>query len=135
MKTFDVQNIEVMVDAERAFDYIADARNLPEWTNAFAEAGNGHARLHTPDGQVDIGLAVLSDRVTGTIDWVLSFPDGSVAKAFSRVMALESNRCLFSFTLTPPPVPLEALEGALEAQSRTLAGELVKLKSRLENLP
>jgi hypothetical protein len=134
MKTFDVQNIEVKVNAERAFDYIAEAGNLPDWTNAFAKAGNGRARMVTPDGEVDIGLAVVSDRNTGIIDWVLSFPDGSVAKAFSRVMALESSRCLYSFTLTPPPVPLEALEGALEAQSRTLAGELATLRLRLENL-
>jgi hypothetical protein len=39
MKTFDVQNIEVKVDAERAFDYLADAGNLPDWTNAFARPG------------------------------------------------------------------------------------------------
>jgi hypothetical protein len=34
--------------------------------------------------------------------------------------------------LMAPPVPLEALEGALDAQRRTLAGELIRLKAVLE---
>ncbi len=38
----------------------------------------------------------------------------------------------FSFTLTPPPVPLEELEGALEQQTVILEKELEKLKGILE---
>ena len=49
------------------------------------------------------------------------------------VVQIDRDRCIFSFVLTPPPVPLEQLEGALEAQSRTLAEELKKLKEILEH--
>lgn len=62
----------------------------------------------------------------------MTFPDRSVATAFSRVVEMDPDHCIFTFVLTPPPVPLEQLEGALEAQSRTLAEELKKLKKILE---
>jgi hypothetical protein len=55
-----------------------------------------------------------------------------VATAFSRVVAIQENQCVYSFILTPPPVPMEQLEGALESQSQTLAKELRKLKQILE---
>jgi hypothetical protein len=62
----------------------------------------------------------------------MTFPDRSVATAFSRVVELDRDRCIFSFVLTRPPVPLEQPEGALEAQSRRLTEELRKLKEILE---
>ena len=62
----------------------------------------------------------------------MTFPDGSVATAFSRVVEIDATSCVYSFVLTPPPVPLEQLEGALEAQSRTLAEELARLKQVVE---
>ena len=62
----------------------------------------------------------------------MTFPDRSVATAFSRVVEADEDRCIFSITLMPPPVPLEQLEGTLDAQSRTLAEELKKLKEILE---
>lgn len=48
-------------------------------------------------------------------------------------METARERCVYSFVLTPPPVPLEQMEGALAAQSITLAKELRQLKSILEN--
>ncbi|MEQ1597233.1 MAG: SRPBCC family protein [Casimicrobium sp.] len=133
MKMFDVQGIEIRAAYERAFSYIADPMHLPKWTNAFATVSNGRAMLRTPQGELEIGLVVQSSPEHGTVDWLMTFPDGSVATAFSRVMRLDAQYCVYTFVLTPPPVPLEQLEGALQAQSKTLAEELHHLKQILEN--
>jgi hypothetical protein len=132
MKNFDLQGIELNVPRERAHAFIADPQQLPRWTSAFASVGAGSALMRTPGGEVDVGLRVEACAAQGTVDWHMTFPDGSVASAFSRVVDLGGERSAFSFVLTAPPVPLEQLEGALEAQSRTLREELVKLKRVLE---
>jgi len=132
MKKFDVQGIDLQATQRRAFSYIADPTHLPQWTSAFASVANGRAVMRTPNGEVEIGLTVESSEEQGTVDWLMTFPDGSVATAFSRVMKLDAKSCVFAFVLTPPPVPLEQLEGVLEAQSRTLAEELQSLKRILE---
>jgi hypothetical protein len=36
MKTFDVQAISLHVTQQQAFTFIADAKNLPDWAQAFA---------------------------------------------------------------------------------------------------
>jgi len=133
VKNFDVQGIDLNVSRRQAWAFIADPVQLPRWTNAFASVTPGHAVLRTPGGEVLADLEVDASPEQGTIDWRITFPDRSVATAFSRVVAVDPERCIFSFVLTPPPVPLEKLEGALEAQSRTLAEELEKLKRILEN--
>ena len=132
MKRFDVQGTHLQATARRAFSYIADPTHLPQWTSAFASVASGRAVMRTPNGEVEIDLMVQSSEEQGTIDWLMTFPDGSVATAFSRVVKLDSKSCAFAFVLTPPPVPLEQLEGALAAQSRTLAGELQNLKGTVE---
>jgi hypothetical protein len=132
MKTFDVQGIDLRVPRDRAFAYIADPARLPAWTSAFASVAGGRAVLRTPSGEVEIALGVDASPDRGTVDWHMTFPDGSVASAYSRLVRTGREACVFSFVLTPPPVPLEQLEGALEAQSRTLAEELRKLKGLLE---
>ncbi|SHO58758.1 SRPBCC family protein [Vibrio quintilis] len=131
---YDVQHTGLNVPASQAFSYIADPQKLPQWTNAFVSVDeHGHATLVTPEGQVDILLDVVSDPDTGTIDWIMHFPDGSTGTAYSRVIRLTADTCAYSFTLTPPPVQLEQLEGALAAQSEILAQELLRLKAQLED--
>lgn len=88
--------------------------------------------MRTPAGSVTIALSVRSSRVQGTVDWLMTFPDGSVAKAFSRVIDNGPNSSIYSFLLTVPPVPLEQLEGALEQQWQTLREELTRLQGLLE---
>jgi hypothetical protein len=132
MKSFDVQGIDLNVPRSKALTFIADPMQLPRWTSAFASVTPGRAVMRTPSGEVIIDLEVESSLERGTIDWRMTFPDRSVATAFSRVVEIDRDRCIFSFVLTPPPVPLEQLEGALEAQSRTLAEELQELKKILE---
>jgi hypothetical protein len=132
MKTFDVQSIELEVPSERAFAYLADPVRLPEWTSAFARVQDGRALLRTPQGETEIQLAVNAHAGAGTVDWRMSFADGSVAMAYSRLVPAGGERCIYSFVLMAPPVPLEQLEGALAAQSRTLAEELGTLRRVLK---
>jgi len=132
MRRFDVQGIEIEAPREKIFAFLRDPGNLPQWTRAFASAGNGCARLETPAGTVDIALDVSADPRAGTIDWRLTFPDGSVGVAQSRVTETTRGTCVYSFVLHAPPVALEQIEGALDAQRATLREELATLKSLME---
>lgn len=96
MKSYDMQGIDLLVPRERAFAFIADPQQLPRWTNAFASVAEGRALMRTPNGEVEISLAVRSSVEHGTVDWLMTFPDGGVATAFSRVIELDRERCLFS---------------------------------------
>ena len=127
MKNFDAQSIEIQTGFHHAFTYIANPKTLPEWTHAFKRVSDGTAMMATPQGSVPIRLAVNSSSRHGMIDWIMDFPDGSRATAFSRLVEAGKNRCVYTFTLMPPPVPLEQLEGALEQQAKTLQEELARL--------
>jgi uncharacterized protein YndB with AHSA1/START domain len=131
MKIFDVQSIAIEAPAEAVFTYVADPRRLPEWTHAFRAVANGRATLQTPRGTVEIGLDVRAVREQGTVDWAMTFPDGSVGRAHSRVVPAAPGSCIYTFVLLAPPVPLEQVEGALEEQSRSLTQELARLRERL----
>jgi len=133
MKTYDVQSIEMDVAPRKAFDVIADPTQLPRWAEAFESADRTSARLRTPDGVVPISLVTDALAAAGTIDWQMTFPDGTVARAHSRVVGLGHGRSVYTFVLHAPPVPLEAIEGALEAQRVTLGRELQRLKVLLEH--
>ncbi len=130
MPDFDVQTVELAAPFDVAFRYVADPRTLPEWTHAFRSVSEGRATLATPRGAVDIGLEVRASRETGTVDWIMTLPGGSVGRAFSRLVD-RGGRSLFSFILLAPPAPLEQVEGALEEQSATLREELRTLQRKL----
>jgi hypothetical protein len=132
MKTFDVQNTVINAPIERAFDFIAATENLPRWASAFQRVSDGKALMQSPAGSVEIALRVDASRKWGTVDWSMTFPDGSVAKAYSRLVDQGSDSCIYSFLLTAPPVPLENIEGALDQQSRILVEELASLRKILE---
>ena len=131
MRDFDVQTIELSGSLERAFRYVADPRTLPEWTHAFRSVDNGRATLATPKGSVVVGLEVRASLESGTVDWFMTFPDGSVGRALSRLVPLDDARVLYSFVLLAPPVPLEQVEGALAEQAKVLRQELTALQKRL----
>ena len=132
MVMFDVQGVEIQAGPDRVFDFVRNPRNLPRWARAFRVADDAQAQLETPDGEVKIKLKTSTDDTARTVDWRMEFPDGSVGLAQSRVTGTTRGTSIYSFVLHAPPVPLEALEGALEAQRRTLATELATLKSLLE---
>lgn len=131
MKNFDVQSIGLPVSADAAFDYISQPSNLPKWTNAFARADTATADLVTPNGEVRIKLQTVISRDAGSVDWLMTFPDGTTGAAYSRTTPNGNDGSIFSFVLMAPPVPLEALEGALETQKGILACELEELKEIL----
>ncbi len=132
MRTFDVQGIEIQASRTVVFAYIRDPRNLPKWAHAFRRADDERATLATPNGSVEVGLSIEADEGAGTVDWELLFPDGSSGIAQSRVTQTPRGSSIFSFILHAPPVPLEQLEGALDAQRVTLQQELAQLKRILE---
>ena len=132
MRMFDVQGIEIVATRAKVFEFVRKPGNLPQWAHAFVAADEGRARLETPAGAVEVGLDVFADAETGTVDWRLAFPDGGVGIAQSRVTETTRRTCIYSFVLHAPPVALERVEGALEAQSATLRSELATLKSLME---
>jgi len=131
MKTFDVQGVELAAPFDTAFSYISEPRNLPNWARAFKAVSDGKALLETGNGAVEIQLLVATSRERGTIDWIMEFPDGSTAVAYSRLVDIGKNRSIYSFVLLPPPVPLEQLEGTLNEQAHILRLELTNLKAIL----
>lgn len=132
MRDYDVQSIDLDVDRDAAFDFIADVSCLPRWTSAFAEVSGGRAVMRTPAGEAEVELEVAADRARGTVDWIMTFADGSKETAYSRLVARDGSRTIFSFVLLPPQAALEELEGGLEQQAATLAEELARLKRELE---
>jgi hypothetical protein len=132
MRMFDVQGVEIRAPHQKVFEFLRVPDNLPRWAHAFVSAGNGRARLETPAGSVDVALEVEANQEAGTVDWRLTFPDGAVGLAQSRVTETTRDTCIYSFVLHAPPVALEQLEGALDAQSAQLRTELTMLKSLME---
>ena len=132
MRMFDVQGIEIEAPRRKVFEFLKEPGNLPLWAHAFVSAGDGRARLETPEGAVEVGLDVSTDADMGVVDWRLVFPDNSVSVAQSRVTETMRGTCIYSFVLHAPPVALEQVEGALEAQCTLLQSELATLKSLLE---
>ena len=132
MRTFDVQGIEIMAPRQKVFEFVKEPTNLSKWAHAFVSVDENRARLETPRGAVDIGLRVSADAETGVVDWRLAFPDGTIGLAQSRVTETTRGTSIYSFVLHAPPVALEELEGALEAQRAILRSELVTLKSLME---
>jgi hypothetical protein len=129
---FDIQGIEIAAPRRKVFEFLREPANLPRWAHAFVSAGNGRARLETPAGAVDICLGVTAEADTGIVDWRLTFPDGGIGLAQSRVTETTRGTCIYSFVLHAPPVALEHIEGALDAQRAILQSELATLKSLME---
>ena len=132
MRMFDVQGIEIVATRAKFFEFLKEPGNLPQWAHAFVSAEEGRARLETPAGAVDVGLDVSADAEAGTVDWRLAFPDGTIGVAQSRVTETSRGTSIYSFVLHAPPVALEQVEGALEAQRAILQSELATLKSLME---
>ena len=132
MRMFDVQGIEIAATPGKVFEFLREPGNLPRWAHAFVSADEGHARLQTPAGALEARLTVSADEKTGTVDWRLEFPDGTVGIAHSRVTGTSRGTSVYSFVLHAPPVALEEVEGALEAQRALLQSELATLKALME---
>ena len=130
-KNHDVQSVNIPTTTEKAFNYIANPNNLPKWTGAFSQADEKAALLITPNGELKIGLETKVNIESGTVDWYMTMPDGSVGVAYSRVVGGPDGKAIYSFVLIAPPVPLEQIEEALSAQMIQLKEELEKLRTIL----
>ena len=131
MDSFRVESIRIKGAPEKTFRYVADPKNLPDWTHAFKTVQNGKAVMATPDGTVEVALEVKASAHEGTIDWHMTFPDGNVASAYSRLLPDSDGQSIYTFVLMAPPVPLEELEGTLNQQAGILREELAKLNAIL----
>lgn len=129
---FSVQNVLINSPLIKVFNFIAEPLNLPKWTNAFKSADHESALLVTPGGEIKIGLETRASKEAGTIDWYMKMPDGSIGKAYSRVVENSDGTSIYSFILLAPPVPIEKLEGTLKEQEGILSKELKNLKRILE---
>ena len=132
MQMFDVQGIEIAASPQAVFEFVRRPANLPRWAHAFETADDHRACLKAAEGVVEIELTTAVDPASRTVDWRLEFPDGNVALAQSRVTPTTRGTSIYSFVLHAPPVPLEQIEGALDAQRRTLRTELATLKQVIE---
>lgn len=126
-RNFDVQSIAIDAPLDKVFPYIADPKNLPKWTKAFAKADEKSALMVTPNGQLQVGLRTEASRERGTIDWHMTMPDGTAASAFSRVTP-NGKGSVYTFVLMAPPVPIEQVEGTLQQQKELLRQELGNLQ-------
>ena len=97
MDSYRVESVQVKAGFEKAFGYIAAPENLPQWTHYFKSVKNGRAVMATPEGTVEVGLQVNSSRPEGTVDWRMKFPDGNEATAYSRLVHLSHEACVYSF--------------------------------------
>ena len=134
METFRVESVWIKSTPEKAFRYISDPKNLPYWTHAFKTVQNGKALMATPAATVEVDLEVKASAYEGTIDWHMTFPDGNVASAYSRLLPDSTGQSIYSFVLMAPPVPLEELEGTLNRQAGILREELAKLNAILSGV-
>jgi hypothetical protein len=132
LKMHDVQSIAIKAPPAAVFAYVAEPANLPHWTAAFSSAGAGSAKLRSPSGEVDIQLETIAHEKAGTVDWIMTFPDRTIGQAFSRITPDGPSGSVYCFLLMAPPVPLEAVEGALDMQKSQLAEELLNLKRIME---
>ncbi|WP_424989416.1 SRPBCC family protein [Flagellimonas sp.] len=133
-QNFDVQSIAINADPKKVFEFVAEPANVPKWAIGFSDVKDNTAYMQTPNGKMQVGLKMSSNRALGTVDTVMEMPDGSIGKAYSRVIPNdEGQSTIFSFVLMAPPVPLELLEGTLEEQRKQLAEELQLLKKILES--
>lgn len=127
-KNHDVQSTNINASFDKVFSFIANPVNLSQWTGAFKDADEKTAVLVTPNGELKIDLETRADKNLGTVDWYMTMPDGSVGTAFSRVVEGPDGKAIYTFTLIAPPVPLEEVEGTLQAQIGQLSEELQKLQ-------
>lgn len=130
---FDVQSIGINAHPDKVFQFIAEPSNVPKWALGFSEVDGKTAFMETPAGKMKVGMTMESNSNLGTVDTTMTMPDNSVGMAYSRVLPNDGGETsIFSFVLMAPPVPLEEIEGTLEAQKKQLAEELQILKRILE---
>lgn len=57
-----MQSIALDAPVDKVFSYVADPRNLPRWTKAFAQADEKSTLMVTPDGQLRVDPKVVTSK-------------------------------------------------------------------------
>jgi hypothetical protein len=130
-KSFILEGISIDHPAADVFKFVSDRNTLPLWTKAFKKITPHGAEYETPGGTVPIGLDVIADRDSGVVDWVMKFPDGTVDRAFGRVVAENATRANVQFFFAPM-LPPEGSEEAIKQLSATIREEFAVLKQTLD---
>jgi hypothetical protein len=116
------------VAQERAFEYLADIRNLPEWATEFAR------ELREEDGEYrvvnnlgEFVFRIRADERTGVIDMFAGPSREELALFPTRVVSLPDGQTSYSFTMFQGPgMPDELFESQRASLERELEG-LVEL--------
>ncbi|MBD3906904.1 hypothetical protein NAL32_19620 [Chryseobacterium sp. Ch-15] len=132
IQNFKVLSIRINTDYETAFKYLTDNSKLPEWTNQFVEVDGNKAKFDTFNGIIDVEFETISSVESGTIDWKLTLPDGSIGFAYSR-LTRNIEGVIYAFNFIIPFMDAEELEKAVAKQIDNIHNELSKLKKALEN--
>ncbi|HEV7380209.1 MAG TPA: hypothetical protein VGN64_10470 [Dyadobacter sp.] len=132
IKNFEVLSIGIDTDYDTAFSYVADSNKLPEWTNQFVSVDGSSAKFDTLNGVMDVEFKTIASRESGTIDWALTLPDGSVGYAYSR-LTRNVQGVIYAFNFIVPLQPADAWKEADEKQTDNIKNELTNLKAALEN--
>lgn len=130
-QSFVLEGISIDRPAADVFKFVSDRHTLPLWTNAFKKVTPTGADYETQGGIVPIGLDVVSQPETGMVDWIMTFPDGNVARAFGRVVAEDAARANVQFFFAPP-LPAEVRVEMIPKLSATIREEFAVLKRALE---
>ena len=130
--TFILEGISIDRPAADVFKFVSDRHTLPLWTKGFSKITPDGASFATPGGIVPIGLDVIADRASGTVDWVMKFPAGHTDRASGRVVAENADRANVQFFFAPA-LPPELRAEMIAKLSATIREEFAVLKATLES--
>jgi Polyketide cyclase / dehydrase and lipid transport len=117
--------VTTVVDAapEKAFAYLADIENLPDWATEFAR----ELRREGDDYKVVNGLGefyfrIEADPTTGVIDMYAGLSKSDMAVFPTRVIRLPDGRSAYTFTMFQgPDMPTKLFESQRESLQREFA--------------
>jgi hypothetical protein len=110
------------------FDYLADARNLPDWATEFAhELKVVEGRYKVVNGLGEFFFEIRADRGSGVVD-MLAGPNEDALQLFpARVVPLADGGSAFTFTMFQAPGQPDE---QFEAQHQSLLREFEVLEAR-----
>jgi hypothetical protein len=99
--TMQIVHPHVVIDApaESVFAYLADLRNMPDWSIHFCKGirfEGGDAYVQSPQGEVYFGTR--ADARTGVVDWLVGPTKETAACWPTRVVPLPAGGSLFTVT-------------------------------------
>jgi uncharacterized membrane protein len=123
----DTQQVLLEAPFQEVFDFVADAENLPLWAIHCAKSVHRReAAWRVATAGREVGLRIAADKARGTVDFVISPAPAVEVKAYCRVMPVDPDRSILTFTQVQFP---GISEEAFAAQVKALVEELEILAS------